>query len=476
MTSPTRLAGALAAGALLALPATAQDSFTIVGDGRVVAVSSDGDVLAGFDSFGPVLWSAGLVLPLGSSEQIVDISEAGIFGAGTADDNGLGGDAPHRLDNFAWLSLGSLGQGGCPNFGTSYAMSDDATVITGLAWNGCKTDAFIWTPFSGMQSLPKLGTESARANAISGDGNFAGGWDRVNSGNNKASFWTVSGGAQQLILQGLPGNPDGVGEIWGISEDGDWVCGKQGFNGDDAFRWSQATGPELIGFIPSIGGAATMEAIRGDGAHCIGWQGSSGPFGGVISATTWTETAGMQTLEQWCADRGLALPTALLPAGNPLSFAVDMTDDGGTIVGYSGAGFGVPQTAWRIDVDLTWTGLGSGLDGVSGQPLLGGAGDLTPGSSGSLTIANGAPSAAAGLFVAVGANTPVPFKGGTLEAFPFVNLFGFATDTNGDASFPWASWPAGVPTGTDLTFQAAIQDGAASAGFALTNGITATAP
>ncbi len=64
-----------------------------------------------------------------------------------------------------------------------------------------------------------------------------------------------------------------------------------------------------------------------------------------------------------------------------------------------------------------WTGLGFGLAGVTGLPSLSGAGTLAAGSADSFTLGNANTSAAVLLFTAL-SSTPVPFKGGTLAAFP----------------------------------------------------------
>ena len=61
--------------------------------------------------------------------------------------------------------------------------------------------------------------------------------------------------------------------------------------------------------------------------------------------------------------------------------------------------------------------MGSALAGVTGDPLLVGTGTLADGSSNSAKLSNAAPSATAGLFLAL-SSTPVPFKGGTLLPSP----------------------------------------------------------
>jgi len=115
-----------------------------------------------------------------------------------------------------------------------------------------------------------------------------------------------------------------------------------------------------------------------------------------------------------------------------------------------------------------WTDLGGGIAGSAGIPVLVGAGTLAGGSAGSLTLSFAQPSAPAALFVSL-SSTPAPFKGGTLLANPFVVLLPLATNGSGSVTLPWV-WPTGVPAGTAVYFQFAVQDSAAVYGVSLSNG------
>jgi hypothetical protein len=122
-----------------------------------------------------------------------------------------------------------------------------------------------------------------------------------------------------------------------------------------------------------------------------------------------------------------------------------------------------------------WSDLGSGLAGVTGIPSLVGSGSLLPGSSGALTLSNAAPSAAALLFVSF-ANTPTPFKGGTLLTVPVFLSVGVTTNIGGGFVLPWASWPAGLSPGTSIYFQYGIADAAAPVGVSLSNAAKGVTP
>ncbi|HTE06925.1 MAG TPA: laminin B domain-containing protein [Planctomycetota bacterium] len=114
-----------------------------------------------------------------------------------------------------------------------------------------------------------------------------------------------------------------------------------------------------------------------------------------------------------------------------------------------------------------WTDLGFGLAGVAGIPTLVGTGTLAPASTGNLALANAKPASLAVLFISF-ASAPSPFKGGTLVPVPVVLSFSLATNGAGALTLPWI-WPAGLPSGTSLYFQYAIQDAAASQGASLSN-------
>ncbi|MFT7464707.1 MAG: FtsP/CotA-like multicopper oxidase with cupredoxin domain [Pseudohongiellaceae bacterium] len=117
--------------------------------------------------------------------------------------------------------------------------------------------------------------------------------------------------------------------------------------------------------------------------------------------------------------------------------------------------------------------LGYGLGGVSGIPEMRLSGDLTAGSATTLTMRHGAPSAFVGLIVGTGVGE-IPFKGGTLLPSSFVMLF-LNTDASGDLDLS-SPWPANLASGTELYWQAWLQDGAAVQGFSASNALKSMTP
>ena len=159
----------------------------------------------------------------------------------------------------------------------------------------------------------------------------------------------------------------------------------------------------------------------------------------------------------------------LIPAQTDASIAyhVEVTDLAGN------TGVSATHAFTQSGVD-PWTDLGSGLAGVGGVPSLAGAGLLTAGSAGSLTLSAAAPSAICALFVSIG-STPVPFKCGTLVPVPFALQLALVTDGAGGLPLAWGSWPSGL-SGANLHFQYAVADAAAVCGTSLSNALRADVP
>lgn len=121
-----------------------------------------------------------------------------------------------------------------------------------------------------------------------------------------------------------------------------------------------------------------------------------------------------------------------------------------------------------------WTDLGGPLAGVSGDPLLVGAGTLKASTIASLTLSNAAPSSVAALFVSFDSN-PAPFKGGVLQTLPLSLTVPVLTNGAGELSISFPT-PLGLPAGFQFYVQSGIQDAAAILGVALSNAVQATVP
>jgi len=132
------------------------------------------------------------------------------------------------------------------------------------------------------------------------------------------------------------------------------------------------------------------------------------------------------------------------------------------------------ETLTIATVTNTWTDKGNALAGIAGNPKLVGTGTLASGSNNSLTLTRAKASSTAGLFYGL-AGGSVPFKGGTLVPFPFFGPVLLATGPTGGIALPFVM-PAGVPAGTGLWLQYAIQDPAAVQGISLSNALLGVTP
>ncbi len=121
-----------------------------------------------------------------------------------------------------------------------------------------------------------------------------------------------------------------------------------------------------------------------------------------------------------------------------------------------------------------WIDLGQALAGTDGvAPRLWGSGTLEPLSPCTLALEDAVPGAAAVLLVA-GQATGLPFKGGTLLAWPAFALIGLGTGAGGSVMVPVA-WPV-EGAGLQLVLQAWIDDDGAPAGLSASNGLQLVAP
>jgi hypothetical protein len=130
--------------------------------------------------------------------------------------------------------------------------------------------------------------------------------------------------------------------------------------------------------------------------------------------------------------------------------------------------------ATNVGFAPTWLDFGLGLAGTSGVPLLDGDGLLVTGTPVSIALSNARPSSVASLFVSLNF-APTPFKGGTLVTVPVDLTFVLITSPSGTLQLS-AAWPSGVPSGTKVYLQCAVQDPVAVKGAAVSNALQAQTP
>lgn len=120
-----------------------------------------------------------------------------------------------------------------------------------------------------------------------------------------------------------------------------------------------------------------------------------------------------------------------------------------------------------------WEGLGQGLAGGEGVPVLDAAGAFV-GSSTIELVVSGAEGSAPGAHVLGLSTVELPLFGGTLVPEPLV-LLGFVTDSNG-GTFASVATPLAVPPGLELFAQSWILDAGGVLGWSATNAVGTSAP
>lgn len=319
--------------------AEAQTLIDLGVDSIVYGMSDDGQVVVGTLGLGgPAFkWTPGggvVSLPDGTDPYV---SGDGTVIAGTTGDNGFD-VAAIWMDGGGWQPLDPLPGGApCGNLLSSvWAVNGDGSAIVGLAWLGCAdAHAFRWDSINGMVDLGSLGGNSSRANGISSDGSTVVGWDEDPS----TGFWRGArwvNGAESLL------DPvDSVGDAWGANSNGSVIVGAfAGSVGDEAYRWTEASGIQPIGVLPGTQYNGYAIDLSEDGNLIIGYCG----VGFDRRGFAWTPDGGMGYLKDFLTNLGV---TGL--DGWFLDTPMAVSPDKRFV---SGWGFGpLGLQGWLIDLD-----------------------------------------------------------------------------------------------------------------------------
>jgi len=276
-----------------------------------------------------------------------------------------------RREAFRWTASGGMqGLGHLPGGdfeSRALGASQDGSVVVGEGRSVSGWEAFRWTASSGMQSLgvPE-GYINSQALSVSGEGSVVIGncWG-YDSSRATGFVWTKTGGfAMLLSREGYPFRASdisrdgsvvigrsGCGTGWqgyrnleplgwlpgddysdarGVSGDGSVVVGDS-FSlamGESPrpFRWTASGGMEDLGLPPGFVSARPY-AASSDGSVVVG----CGSLQGWAQAWIWDPAHGVCDLQDALVkDYGLDL------SGWALNFALDISDDGRTIVGSGG--------------------------------------------------------------------------------------------------------------------------------------------
>lgn len=212
----------------------------------------------------------------------------------------------------------------------AFALSDDGSVVVGIAKES--TGAVAVTAYrhevatgttTSLATLPTAPVDIANALGVSDDGQIVVGSSNAPLGL-RSVFWNSAG-----EVNGLGLGPEGTelnGEARDASADGGVIVGaaaaQPGSIFREAFRWTAEGGYTRLGYL--LDGAiqsSVANAVTPDGAVVVGGSfalGAGSLDGGA--AFRWTEESGMVGLGS-------------LPTGMGYSEAVDVSADGGRIIG-----------------------------------------------------------------------------------------------------------------------------------------------
>lgn len=326
-----RLVVALLAGAAFSGVAHAQ-SFTLLSRHLIYGLSRDGQTAVGRDADGRAMsWTAaGGIVSFGQASQFGTTS----FGGAISDDGRVIGGvyqaSSTREGVFRWTDSQNFqglgrGIGGPANWVSS--MSADGNVMVGWSEDPQTTASvgFIWTPQSGLRTLPgsNFGT---KARDVTADGSMVVG-SRARSGGHAAFYWTESGGTAILSSLG-DGNEDGASAV---SANGRYIAGYSAYTIDGRSRANAV--------IWELGVVRDLGRLDGySGAFCTGISDDGKTAVGILSrdggnqAFVWTEASGMVLMRDYLSSFGVIVPDFL-------EFSTDPTvsGDGRTFAGIGGA-------------------------------------------------------------------------------------------------------------------------------------------
>jgi hypothetical protein len=234
-----------------------------------------------------------------------------------------------------WADQKEIYDAGCPgppdNESSAFDLNANGSVAVGLMWNGCHTDATMWTEQSGKwttKTLQHLGMAggSERASVISDDGAVIGGFAQVAAADRNPAVWSSNGTGVLLDPTQMV-----VGEVLSVSPDGTMVAGVWNLDG---FIWTKAAGVTDIGKLAGAQptDAVFLNAIADNNQLVVGGCGDPNPggLGNPVAAIAWTKAKGMRLLQDIVTAQGFAIP-----GGYALTNVMGASKDGTVLLGYA---------------------------------------------------------------------------------------------------------------------------------------------
>jgi probable HAF family extracellular repeat protein len=247
------------------------EAFGASSNGSVIV----GDSLLGGSSAQAVVWNDGAISALPyllpgdnfSSARAVNPDGTVIVGLSA----GTGVQAVRWVNG----SVSGLGFLSGANFTTARAVNSDGSVIVGYACNPsiCPGgQAFRWAngTITGLGFLP--GGSGSAAFGVSSDGTVVVGYSQDNAGNTQAFRWTPASG-----MTGLGISPSSSSAANAMSADGSVIVGYSNPPGGGAFRWTATDGARSIADLLTAAGVSftgwtlnNATAVSSDGTVIVG--------------------------------------------------------------------------------------------------------------------------------------------------------------------------------------------------------------
>lgn len=244
-------------------------------------------------------------------------------------------------------------------------VSADGRYVVGFAYLSTSTTTgipFLWDTHTGDKIILRgLGGAGGEARGISADGRFVTGWANNANGNQHAFLWDTQNGQ----VQDLDTLSNSISEGWDISADGSIVVGyfvDPNIRYERAFLWNTQTGE--MRNLGTLGGTnSNAYGVSSNGQFVVGWSRTATSrihaFLYNVASYELQDLDLVDSLVKGHANsvsnsgalavgsvdtsfgRGIATvweyssKTYLESLGEQMSEALDFTDDGGVIVGYS---------------------------------------------------------------------------------------------------------------------------------------------
>ncbi len=340
----------LAAAGLSAQQATYR---ALAGVSSANDITPDGSIVVGSGPGGGYYWRW-QVEPAPTfigGRDAVAVSDDGSVIVGCIIDPGTGREVAGRWTQATgWQNLGYLPRAlSCPSRSNAYDVSGDGEIVVGLSWDGCSGRGFMWTQANGMEELQVLGNGGNRASVIAGNGSLIGGFAQGFS--RTPALW-------QPDLSGRLYNINDVGEVYGISEDGNDIVGS--YNG----RAFHQQGGGKLAFFPLLNpGWSGIAMDRTDAGTIYGFDINLG----AREAWVWDAAGGTRKVTEELTSRGATGVPRLLEVCSAVSC------DGSVLIGH---GFGGAWLAtWPVESVVAEYGCGvnppGSLSVVAGEPRIG---------------------------------------------------------------------------------------------------------